>query len=336
MVLNHLPDELVLRIFGFLEYDKLLILAQTSKHFNKIASDNVLWKELFELHLDLLPFVQNTTLVINKYSPRRNLSSNWKDFYHESYFKQRNKYIQYNNTNNQNNKLKNTENTHNNTPPNHNNDNNNANATTPVLFTSLRTQRTRILFIGPKHAGKATLFYHLKFGTCFKGIYYLRKYGTVVSIDLNLSTTTTKPRKHPLSLNSEDGFPPLSDVLPADLEVWDTEDFDSSPFKRTTPPEGVIMVVDSTGMERSTIGSVLNSLHSSPHIGPVVPVLVLATHWDSEVATHAAGVARALGLWSHPGRPWRVQSCCATSLLGVKEGLQWLHSEIREKKSWES
>jgi len=233
---------------------------------------------------------------------------------------------------------------------------------TSMLFTSLRTQRTRILFMGPKHAGKATLFYHLKFGTLFKGIYYLRKYGTVVSIDLNLnprkhssflnhekhsSSLNEKHssllnhdgdgiRKHSSSLSSDDGFPPVSDVLPADLEVWDTEDFDSSPFKRTCPPEGVVMVVDSTTMQKPSIVSVLNSLHSSPHIGPGVPVLVLATHWDNKEATHAAGVARALGLWNHPGRPWRVQSCCATSLLGVKEGLQWLQTEIREKKSWES
>lgn len=67
-----------------------------------------------------------------------------------------------------------------------------------------------------------------------------------------------------------------------------------------------------------------------------MPILVLATRGDEEGAMKAAGVARVLGVWEREGRPWRVQSCSAVSLVGVREGLQWLHTEIKDRKSWES
>lgn len=88
-----------------------------------------------------------------------------------------------------------------------------------------------------------------------------------------------------------------------------------------------------------------------------MPLLVLATRADEEGAMKAAGVARVLGLGPHPpspvlglgpegrvgpvgplllNRPWRVQSCSAISLVGVRDGLQWLHGEMKDRKSWES
>jgi len=100
------------------------------------------------------------------------------------------------------------------------------------------------------------LFYHLKFGTSFKGIYYLRKFGTVVSIDLTLAPKSKKGNSPSVT----------SDILPADLEVHDVEDFEGLPFKRSIPPDGVIIVVDSTSLSDPAVVYHLTSLLSSPHI----------------------------------------------------------------------
>ncbi len=142
-----LPEELLLRVFSYLEYFTLLVLAQVSKEISRISNDMELWKHLFENNLDLLPFVQNTTLALNKPSTNRriNTTMTWKQFYNESYFKQRPKYL----NNQQDFKI----------------------SECSLPSSLLRMQRTRILYIGPKKSGKSTLFYHLKFGTSFKGIY---------------------------------------------------------------------------------------------------------------------------------------------------------------------
>jgi len=299
-----LPEELVLRVLGFLEYDTILVTSQVSKKLSRIASDGSLWKLLFEKDLDLLPFVQNTTFMVNKPSHVRATMKSWKEFYYESYFKQKPKYQQ---------------------------DTSLTAGSSFALSTSsfLRTQRSRILYIGPKHAGKSRLFYHLKFGTQFKGIYYLRKFGTVVSIDLNVGCSKLKKTTPATE-------PHFTDILSADLEVWDAEDFEESPFKRTHIAEGVVIVVDSTSLANPVIVQHLQSLQTTSHIEGTVPVLVLATKWDDTHAARAATISRVLDLWNNTTRPWRIQSCCSTTLLGVKEGLNWLHTEMREKKTWES
>eukprot|EP00026_Physarum_polycephalum_P010088 Phypoly_transcript_10238.p1 GENE.Phypoly_transcript_10238~~Phypoly_transcript_10238.p1 ORF type:complete len:323 (+),score=50.50 Phypoly_transcript_10238:134-1102(+) len=315
--LSHLPEELLLRIFSHLEYDKLLLIAQVSKEINRISSDPELWKHLFELDLDNLPFVQNTTLTLNKPSIHRriNTTMTWKQFYYESYFKQK--------WNPQ-------------AAPQEN-----QTGLSPRQGSSeiLRMQRTRILYIGPKKSGKSTLFYHMKFGTSFRGIYYLRKFGTVVSIDLALGSKSKKSHSSPNSTFASNFGPPEphgSDILPADLEVHDVEDFEALPFKRNVLPDGVIVVVDSTSLADPAVVYHIITLLSSPHIGSeTVPILILATKWGEENALKAAGVARMLGMWEYPNRPWRVQSCSAATLLGVRDGLQWLHAEIKDRKSWE-
>jgi len=314
--LLQLPEELLLRIFSFLEHTNLLFATQVSAHCSRVAQDAELWRKLFMRDLDLLPFVQNTTLTLSKPPTNRRINTTitWKQFYHESYIKHRDKYKQQD-------------------PTHHP-----GFAESGMASSFLRNQRTKILYIGPKKSGKSTLFYHMKFGTSFKGIYYLRKYGTVVSIDLALAP---KPKKVPLgSLNSTAGFLPdshvIADILPADLEVHDVEDFEALRFKRSLP-DGVIIVVDSTTLQDPATVYHLTSLLSGPHIGSEsVPVLVLATRWGEARAMQAAGVARVLGMWEYPARPWRVQSCSAVSLLGVREALQWLHAEMKDRKSWES
>jgi len=298
-----LPEELVLRVLGFSDYATVLIITQVSKELSRIASDGALWRLLFEKDLVLLPFVQNTTFMMSKPTMRTTV---WKEFYYESHFKQKPKYQTM--------------------PPA-------IQSGSPASFVSSfsRTQRSRILYIGPKHAGKSKLFYHLKFGTSFQGIYYLRKFGTVVSIDLNVGTSKNKLKQ---KSTPEAHFTTLS----ADLEVWDAEDFEDSPFRRTHTPEGVIIVIDSEKFSSLSpfVIQHLQLLQSTPHIGEGIPFLVLATRWNVEGATRAATVAHALGLQYTNSRAWRVQPCCTTTLLGVKEGLQWLHTEMREKKSWES
>jgi len=302
-----LPEEVILRVMGFLECEQVLTLTQVCKELSRVASDGSLWRLLFEKDLNLLPFVQNTTFMKNKPSHIRTAS--WKEVYYESYFKQRPKYL------------------HDATSL--------SGLPSFALSTSsfLRTQRSRILYIGPKKAGKSRLFYHLKFGTQFKGIYYLRKFGTVVSIDLNVGCNNKAKNKSTPATE-----PHSTDILSADLEVWDAEDFEESPFKRTHAPEGVVIVVDSASLTDPNPVTLhhLQSLQTTSHIGEGVPVLVLATRWDDEHAARAATIARVLGLLYNNTRAWRVQSCCSSTLLGVKEGLQWLHTEMREKKSWES
>lgn len=157
-----LPEELILRIFSFMEYDNLLKLAQVSKELNRISNDPELWKHLFELDLDMLPFVQNTTLTLNKPSIHRriNTAMTWKQLYHESYFKQRIK-------------------------GNPNASLHDPSCISPRQLSSetaalSRMQRSRILYIGPKKSGKSTLFYHLRFGTAFKGIYPLILYFKII------------------------------------------------------------------------------------------------------------------------------------------------------------
>lgn len=53
--------------------------------------------------------------------------------------------------------------------------------------------------------------------------YYLRKFGTVVQIDLALAAKSKKTHPSPYSSNHE---PHGVDILPADLEVHDVEDFE--------------------------------------------------------------------------------------------------------------
>ena len=55
-----------------------------------------------------------------------------------------------------------------------------------------------------------------------KQIYYLRKFGTEVSIDLAVAPKVKKS-PHSTPINYE---PHGSDILPADLEVHDVEDFE--------------------------------------------------------------------------------------------------------------
>ena len=117
-----------------------------------------------------------------------------------------------------------------------------------------------------------------------------------------------------------------------DYEMWDV----SGPCKIRSMwpeycgnPDAVVFVVDSA--DKSRIGEAKDELASIIKNGCLTnpPFLVLANKQDLADAASTAEVTEQLELSNNlQDRPWFIQSCCATTGTGLKEGLDWLSTQV--------
>ena len=100
--------------------------------------------------------------------------------------------------------------------------------------------------------------------------------------------------------------------------------------------QGLIFVVDSADRERiEEAKTELHKLLREVELKNVI-LLVFANKQDMPNAMSTSEIREKLALNSLRDReqPWFVQSACATKGEGLYEGLDWLATQIRSKKSW--
>ena len=161
--------------------------------------------------------------------------------------------------------------------------------------------------VGLDNAGKTTILYRLKLEEVVS---------TVPTLGFNVETVTYKN---------------------ISFTVWDIGGQDKIRnlwrvyFQGT---QGLIFVVDSADKERiEEARSELQKLLGEELLANVV-LLVFANKQDMPDAMTASEVREKLGLGNTRDRPWFVQSSCAVKGEGLYEGLDWLASQIKHRKSW--
>jgi ADP-ribosylation factor protein 1 len=95
--------------------------------------------------------------------------------------------------------------------------------------------------------------------------------------------------------------------------------------------QGLIFVVDSN--DRDRVFEAKDELHrilNEDDLRDAV-LLVFANKQDLPNAMNAAEITDKLGLHSMRQRHWYIQSTCATSGVGLYEGLEWLSNNISSK-----
>lgn len=165
----------------------------------------------------------------------------------------------------------------------------------------------RILMVGLDNAGKTTVLYRLKLEEVVS---------TVPTLGFNVETVTYKNISFTVwDIGGQDKIRSLWRVY----------------FQGT---QGLIFVVDSADKERiQETRAELHKLLSEAELANVV-LLVLANKQDMPDAMSASEIREKLDLVHMRERPWFVQSSCAVKGEGLYEGLDWLVSQIRQRKSW--
>jgi signal recognition particle receptor subunit beta len=93
---------------------------------------------------------------------------------------------------------------------------------------------------------------------------------------------------------------------------------------------GVIFIVDSSDVDRLPEAKIeLQTLLTDPNLENI-PMLLLANKQDLSTSLNVAQLTSALNLQQSAKRPWHVQSCVATTGMGIHEGLDWLMQTLRE------
>ncbi len=94
--------------------------------------------------------------------------------------------------------------------------------------------------------------------------------------------------------------------------------------------EGLIYVVDSADKERLSIArEELHKMLAEEELKDTV-LLVLANKQDIKVMS-LEEIVSGLDLQSIRGRDWQIQGCSAITGLGITDGLNWLHSKLKNK-----
>ncbi|CAH3194480.1 unnamed protein product [Porites evermanni] len=174
------------------------------------------------------------------------------------------------------------------------------------LFSGLFGKKEmRILMVGLDAAGKTTILYKLKLGEIVT---------TIPTIGFNVETVEYKNISFTVwDVGGQDKIRPL----------W------RHYFQNT---QGLIFVVDSNDRERATEAKdELVKMLSEDELRDAV-VLVFANKQDLPNAMNAAEVTDKLGLHSLRNRQWYIQATCATSGDGLYEGLDWLSTQLKNRK----
>lgn len=155
--------------------------------------------------------------------------------------------------------------------------------------------------VGLDAAGKTTILYKLKLGEIVT---------TIPTIGFNVETV---------------------DYKNISFTVWDVGGQDKiRPLWRHyfANTQGLIFVVDSNDRER--INEAADELHrmvGEDELKDAI-VLVFANKQDLPNALSASALTEKLKLNDIKGRPWYIQTCCATEGTGLYEGLDWLSNEL--------
>lgn len=176
-----------------------------------------------------------------------------------------------------------------------------------VLNRLLGKEDVRILMVGLDNAGKTTILYRLKLEEVVS---------TVPTLGFNVETVTYKNISFTVwDIGGQDKIRSLWKVY----------------FQGT---QGLIFVVDSADRERiEETKTELHKLLSEEELANVV-LLVFANKQDMPDAMTASEIREKLGLVNMRDRPWFVQSSCAVKGEGLYEGLDWMASQIRSRKTW--
>eukprot|EP00026_Physarum_polycephalum_P014205 Phypoly_transcript_14695.p1 GENE.Phypoly_transcript_14695~~Phypoly_transcript_14695.p1 ORF type:complete len:179 (+),score=31.73 Phypoly_transcript_14695:369-905(+) len=166
---------------------------------------------------------------------------------------------------------------------------------------SLSVKDTRILMLGLDAAGKTTIVYKLKLGDVVQ---------TIPTIGFNVETIEYKKLRMTMwDVGGQDKIRPL----------WRHYFLNS---------QGLIFVVDSNDRERTEEAKEeLHKLLGEAELAGV-PVLIFANKQDLPNSIPLAKLTEELDMHKEKSRKWFVQSCSATTGMGVYEGLDWLSRAI--------
>ena len=171
----------------------------------------------------------------------------------------------------------------------------------------LGKEDVRILMVGLDNAGKTTILYQLKLEEVVS---------TVPTLGFNVETVTYKN---------------------ISFTVWDIGGQDKIRnlwrvyFQGT---QGLIFVVDSSDRERVEETKLeLQKLLGEEELANVV-LLVFANKQDMPNSMATSEIREKLGLAGLRNRSWFIQASCAVKGEGLYEGLDWLSTQIKSKKTW--
>lgn len=95
--------------------------------------------------------------------------------------------------------------------------------------------------------------------------------------------------------------------------------------------QGLIFVVDSNDRERITESrEELTKMLQEDELKDAA-LLVFANKQDLPNALSVSDLTEKLGLHNLRGKPWHIESTCATQGQGLYEGLDWLSNELSKK-----
>ncbi len=174
------------------------------------------------------------------------------------------------------------------------------------LWSSLfGTSEVRVLILGLDSAGKSTVLYKLHSPDAVVH--------TVPTIGFNVETLHYQNLK---------------------FQVWDLGGQTNirTYWKCYYPnTNGIIFVVDSTDVERLEIAKKeLFALLAEEELKDAV-LLVFANKQDLQGALSEADISDAMGLSGIKDHSWFICKTCATKGQGLKEGLDWLAQQIKQK-----
>ncbi|KAL2299246.1 hypothetical protein Nmel_013896 [Mimus melanotis] len=166
-------------------------------------------------------------------------------------------------------------------------------------------QELRIVLLGLDNAGKTTLLKHLASEE-------------VSTITPTQGFNIKSVHSHGLKLN-----------------VWDIGGQRSiRPYwkKYLGSTDLLIYVIDSADQKRfEETGQELAELTEDENLTGV-PLLVFANKQDLVTAAPAAEIAEGLSLHTYRDREWQIQACSALSGEGVQDGMNWISSQIMNRK----
>ncbi|XP_072295389.1 ADP ribosylation factor like GTPase 3, like 1 [Eucyclogobius newberryi] len=94
----------------------------------------------------------------------------------------------------------------------------------------------------------------------------------------------------------------------------------------------LIYVIDSADKKRfEETGLELSELIDEENLKGV-PVLIFANKQDLATASPASEIAEGLNLHTYRDREWQIQACSAVSGEGVQDGMNWICSNIANRK----
>ncbi|KAF0902466.1 hypothetical protein E2562_016290 [Oryza meyeriana var. granulata] len=175
------------------------------------------------------------------------------------------------------------------------------------LFDSFCTKEMKVVMLGLDAAGKTTILYRLHIGEVLSSI---------PTIGFNVEKVEYKN---------------------VAFTVWDVGGQDKlRPLWRQylSNADALIYVVDSMDRERMGVAKEeFQAIISDPLMLNSV-ILVLASKQDLKGAMRPSEVCERLGVYELKNRRWHAQGACALTGDGLRGGLDWMASTLRDVQTW--